>query len=150
MAKKKNDDRGYFPFFRSFYEAAAVLPDTDRLAFYDAITEYGLNGNIPPNLGGMAKALFVMAKPNLDNSRKQYLNGKKGGAPKDNRNAVKRPTINEVRAYCEEYAPNISADRFLEHCEAQEWKWRNPKIKDWRDELEVWRKSEISKKASNN
>ena len=72
-----------FVFFRSFYEAGQDLDDKSRLAFYDAIANYALN-HTEPTLQGIEKTCFTLIKPNLLNSKNQYLNGKKGGRPMTN------------------------------------------------------------------
>ena len=71
-------NRNRFTFFRSYYEAAETLPDDSRLELYDALLDYVLNGNMR-ELNGVAKTAFILMKPNLDNSIKQYKNGKEGG-----------------------------------------------------------------------
>lgn len=90
------EQRKSFPFFRSFFEGAKCLSKVDRLAFYDAIIEYGLN-DVEPNLKGSVQGFFEMAKPSLEKSRKLWENGckgaehgVKGGAPKGNQNARKQ------------------------------------------------------------
>lgn len=84
----------------SFYEAMKGLPDTERLSLYDSICEYSLNGKPPDNLSPMASSLFILMKPNIDSSNKRYRasveNGKKGGAPKGNKNAKKQPKNNQT------------------------------------------------------
>lgn len=79
----------------SFYEAMKVLPDLERLALYDSICEYSLNGKEPKGLSAFANSLFALMKPNIDSANKRYAasvaNGQKGGAPKGNQNARKQP-----------------------------------------------------------
>lgn len=75
------DKRGVV-FRPSFYEAIKPLPNEERLAMYDAVVKYGLEGELPV-LEGMLLSLFVLMKPNIDASQKKYSanieNGKKGG-----------------------------------------------------------------------
>ena len=68
MASDDNKVLKGFTFFRSYYEAALELPDKQRLAFYDAVIAYGLNGE-ESELTGLEKAMFSLTKPNLDASR---------------------------------------------------------------------------------
>lgn len=75
-------------FYRSFFEAISELPDEDQLAAYQAVVGYAMNG-IEPEVSGTAKAIFLMAKPQIDANNQRYANGKKGGAPKGNSNAQK-------------------------------------------------------------
>lgn len=98
-----------FMFFRSYYEGAKELDDTDRLALYDAIIEYALNDK-EPNISGVAKACFTFVKPVLDKSKSRAEAGRRGGqsnrkpedkqtsskeeAKSDNQEAIKDKGIN--------------------------------------------------------
>lgn len=73
-----SDRREGFLFYRSFYEAIHSLPKKDRLSAYEAVIEYALNGT-EPELSGAPAAVFTLAKPNLDASKRKAESGKKGG-----------------------------------------------------------------------
>ena len=83
-----------FVFYKSFYSAINELPNEYKLEVLEAIMEYNFNGIIP-ELTPVAKAMFLLMKPNIDNATQRYEasveNGKKGGAPKGNSNAKKQP-----------------------------------------------------------
>lgn len=88
--------RDSFVFYRSFYEALAGLEDSDRLACLDAICEYALDG-VEPGPKGIAFAVWLMAKPQIDKNNERYLNGKRGGRPSGNQTETKRkPSGNHV------------------------------------------------------
>lgn len=136
--------REYFPFFRSFEDAIADLDDGTQLALYRAIARYGLYGE-EPALTGLARCMWVLMRPNLQNSRKQYENGAKGGAPKGNSNARKwkRPTHEEVEDYCEERGFGEYAEPFFDYYESIGWaKPKNPKYKTWQDAADGWAERE--------
>ena len=65
-------------FYRSFYDSISVLSDDDRLAVYDALFGYALNG-VEPELSGTPLAMFMLMKPQIDANNRKYENGKKGG-----------------------------------------------------------------------
>lgn len=67
-------------FYRSFWEAIKKHPDPDKLESLTAIIEYGLN-DAEPEMDGVAAAMFLMAKPQIDANNKRYQNGTKGGRP---------------------------------------------------------------------
>jgi len=69
--------RDSFVFYRSFFEGVSLLPDKDKLEAYNAICEYSLNG-VEPELGGTAKAVFLLIKPQIDANTRRYQNGLKG------------------------------------------------------------------------
>ena len=95
-----NKVRDSFIFYRSFYEAVQELDEKDKIATYDAIISYALN-RVEPDVQGAAKAIFKMAKPQIDANQKRFLDGcegaehgAKGGAPKGNKNAAKKQPHN--------------------------------------------------------
>ena len=75
-------------FYRSWMEAVAELDPVTQGEVYRAIVIYGMNNEIPEGLSPVAKAMFIMAKPNIDANnakrRKNAENGAKGGRPKAN------------------------------------------------------------------
>lgn len=100
-------EKNSFIFFRSFYDSINALPEEMQLEVYRTICEYGFNG-IEPQENGIAKALFISIKPNMDNSSKKYEanieNGKKGGRPKKNTEENQNnPTETELKP---NYNPN--------------------------------------------
>ena len=94
---------------RSYYEAAVLLPDQDRLAFYDVILSYGLNGELPADIPPHIMALFIGIKPNIDRSVSRYKaaveNGKKGGRPRK-----EKPNKNQTQSQTK----NLNKDKDLE------------------------------------
>ena len=75
-------------FYRSFYEAIKEIPLGEQGVVYNAIYGYALDG-IEPELTGIAKAIFLLVKPQIDANNNRYENGKKGGKPKANQNETK-------------------------------------------------------------
>lgn len=67
-------------FYRSFWEAIKQLQEKERLESLTAILEYGLD-EIEPKSAGVASAMFLMAKPQIDANNRRYQNGTKGGRP---------------------------------------------------------------------
>lgn len=76
-------------FYRSFYEAIKELPAEEFRNAVVAIMEYGLNDS-EIDTSGVAKAILIMAKPQIDKNNKRYENGLRGGTkPKRNQNGTK-------------------------------------------------------------
>lgn len=75
-------ERAYFTFFKSFFDAINMLTDKAVQAdAYRVLCEYALTGE-EPDLSGVSDvvaAIFVMARPNIDTSRKKAESGKAGG-----------------------------------------------------------------------
>lgn len=70
-----------FKFFASYLEAACELNAKDRGDFLYAVVQYGINGEEVP-LKKSLRPLWLVVKPNLDNSRKYQISGEKGGKHK--------------------------------------------------------------------
>lgn len=94
-------------FYRSFYEAIKEIPLEEQGVVYNAIYGYALDG-IEPELTGVAKAIFLLVKPQIDANNAKYENGKKGGKPKSNQNVTKtepKPNQNETKV-----EPNVNVN----------------------------------------
>lgn len=74
-------ERASFIFYASFKKAAEQMSDRNRLAFYDAISRYGIEGKEPQNLNKTVLQCWLLVKPQLDSNNKKYEDGKKGGRP---------------------------------------------------------------------
>lgn len=83
-------------FYRSFYEAIKELSAEEFRNAVMAIMEYGLNDS-EIDTSGAAKAILIMAKPQIDKNNKRYENGLRGGTkPKQNQNETKlEPNLNQ-------------------------------------------------------
>lgn len=69
-------------FYRSFYEAIQNLPETEQVKAYTAIMEYALNG-LQLEIDGVAAAIFLLVKPQIDANNKRYENGKRPKAKRE-------------------------------------------------------------------
>ena len=81
-----------FVFYESFYSAFNRLDPTDKIELISVISEYGLYGKELPISSDRVGDFFVVIRPLLDASHRNYVNGKKGGRPKkiDKINGQKR------------------------------------------------------------
>lgn len=70
-----------FVMYRSFHEALKELSREQYGNVMYAINEYALDGVISQDLTGIEKAVFLMAKPQLDSNRQRRENGNQGGRP---------------------------------------------------------------------
>lgn len=68
-------------FYRSFRDAIKALPYEEQLKAIWALIDYGLDGTEPEGQG-MAQAVFIMARSQIDANNKRYEAGKKGGRPR--------------------------------------------------------------------
>ena len=72
----RTDLRDSVVFYRSFYDAIKNIPEVDQLKVYTAIMEYAMN-DVQPEIDGIALAIFLLVKPQIDANNKRYENGKK-------------------------------------------------------------------------
>ena len=72
------------PFYRSYWEAAKNLSDTDRLKVYDGIFSFAFEGK-EPLFEGISSCFWILSRPNIVKSLKKAAanveNGVKGGRP---------------------------------------------------------------------
>lgn len=84
-------------FYKGWSETTKGLPADARLEVYDAIVQYAFEGNVMEFVSPLAKVAFGFIKQEIDNdnrrqaeiSEKRRNAGKRGGAPKNNRNAIR-------------------------------------------------------------
>ncbi len=72
---KKKSDRNKFNFMKSFYEAVETLPEKDKSKMYEAIIKYSFEDDYQPHFKGTLSTVWILIKPILDNSFKQFQNG---------------------------------------------------------------------------
>lgn len=76
-------------------------------------------------------------------------NGKLGGRPKKeakskqtkSKTTANKPTIDEIKLYCEERKNNINAENFFDYYETRGWKLKTGIIKDWKACVRTWEKN---------
>lgn len=71
-----------FVFYRSFKEAIDKCPEEDRLAIYESIVSYALDGTPPEITGGAIRIVWPLIEPQLNANRDKRKAGRKGGAPR--------------------------------------------------------------------
>ena len=82
-----------FVMYRSFHEALKELTREQYGNVMYAINEYALDGKLTEDLSGIEKAVFLMAKPQLDANRQRRENGAQGGRPKKE---TQKPEVSEI------------------------------------------------------
>lgn len=95
--------------YRGFAESIKCYPVEEQLAALWAIIDYGLDGTEYEG-GGLARAAYISAKPQIDANNKRYLNAKKGGAPKGNQNARKQPETTKKQPKNNQNQANVNVN----------------------------------------
>ena len=71
-------------FYKSWFDALADIPAEDFKAAVMAMAAFGME-DIEPELSGIAKVIFTMARPTIERRKADSENGSKGGRPKQKR-----------------------------------------------------------------
>ena len=84
-------ERAGFTFYRSFRDVIDRIAPEEQLSLYKAIANYALDGTLPDvdSMGSSSSLCWMMIQPILQSGLTKYLNGKLGGAPEGNANALK-------------------------------------------------------------
>ena len=86
-------------FYSTFYTSAveAGFDTAERGVYFDGLLSYAFTGREPEFVNPVMRALFLVCKEQIDANIRKYKNavqagknGRKGGAPKGNKNARKR------------------------------------------------------------
>ena len=108
--------RDSFVFYRSFYEGLSALNDADRLACYDAIAKYGLDG--VADAEGVPAAVLALVKPILDANNRKVESGRKGGEANNKQSEAKPKQIEASKKQSEAKGKQTEANGKLnEKCE---------------------------------
>lgn len=61
-----------------------------------------------------------------------------GEGPKKPRSRMRKPTVEEIRAYCGERGNAVNAQQFFDFYESKGWKVGNSAMKDWKASVRTW------------
>lgn len=93
--------------WKSYIDAARYLPDAERLAYYDALFAYGIYEE-DPQLEGVAAAMFMLTKPNIDATIAKTVASKKATEARWNASETKatdkQTDATDMRSVCDDNA----------------------------------------------
>lgn len=87
------NDINSFTFYKNYYDIIKYLKDEDKLTMLNAILEYVFEDK-EPCLEGLNLGIWNNIKMPLNTTVNNIINGSKGGAPKGNKNALKKQPKN--------------------------------------------------------
>ena len=61
---------------------------------------------------------------------------------KDKNNRFQKPTVDEVKAYCEERNNNVDPEAFVDFYDSKNWMIGKNKMKDWKAAVRTWERSD--------
>lgn len=96
--------------------------------------ENNINNNIKEN-----NINIIQEKTNNSSNVSSSLE-KVNPSVKPKRETFRRPTIDEIREYCDSRNNGIDAERFFDFYESKGWKVGNTPMKDWKACVRTWEK----------
>lgn len=81
---------------------------------------------------------------NTDNNiyKEKDLSNKLDKSKEKTSNRFSPPTVEEVKAYCEERGNNVDAERFVDFYTMKNWMVGKNKMKDWRAAVRTWERDD--------
>ena len=150
MKKILNDG---FKMWANYLEAVDNFTKGDDAQFgrfMRIICNYGIYGEeLAEN--EIEKLFFTGIKSSINASIQNIKNGRKGGTVKNENNnsdsnTFKKPTLEEIKAYCEERKSNIDPSAFFDYYQRNGWVYGKNKtpIKDWKACVRTWERNDNS------
>ncbi len=72
------------------------------------------------------------------------MDDKSSSAPAKTVKRFEKPSLDEVKAYCQERHNSVNAERFVDYYEANGWKVGKNPMKDWKAAVRTWEKNGYS------
>lgn len=157
--KKKADRAGAYDAICA-YALYGTEPDLDSLSS-DAAVAFILS---KPNLDASRRKASSGRKGGMkkQTESKEEANGKQPGSEKEKEKEDEKekekeienecytpkpprfspPTVEEVRAYCQERKNGIDPQRFVDYYQARGWKLGKESMKDWKATVRTWERKE--------
>lgn len=131
------------------YGITGELPEDRSLAMFcigvsASVHKYDGRGGARDGAGRKSKESKNSKKSEFsENSYSTNININRNiNLKKDNINVIqkkfKKPTVDEVNAYCKERNNGISAEQFIDFYESKGWKIGNQPMKDWKAAVRTW------------
>jgi hypothetical protein len=143
MKKQLNDG---FKMWGNYLQAIDEFTKGDDAQFgrfMRIICNYGIYGEELAETE-IEKFFFTSVKKSIDASVTNIKNGKKGGA--GNTSTTEKfikPTLEEIKAYCEEIKSQIDPQEFLDHYQKNGWVYgkNETPVKDWKACVRTWERN---------
>ena len=101
-----------------------------------------------------ARALETNTPPTLPqrtaNAEKEIEKEKEIDTPKGVRKRFAPPTVEEVKAYCQERNNNVDAQKFVDFYESKGWMVGKNKMKSWQAAVRTWEREQTQRSRSRN
>lgn len=144
--------KAYFQYYETFENLVQKFKTAEeREKFRSYIINYGLHGEEPTEKLSEAMTIgFEVVKELIDDqihrreinraNREKKKKEETAADPEEKKEIkkFKKPTVEEVREYCNERNNNIDATQFINFYESKGWKIGNQSMKDWKAAVRTW------------
>lgn len=126
---------------KGLLEKKEVIENSVKFCHYRAKNFPGVGKKLPQggekiSLGGGEK---ISPYNNIDNNKEDNYIKERVSASR-----FSRPSLEEVKAYCEERGNSVDPEHFIDYYEANGWKVGKNSMKDWRAAVRNWEKRDNS------
>ena len=160
--------KAYFQYYETFENILEKIKDIEEREWLrKVIIQYGLHGTAPDTFNSEALEIaWTICKDLIDQQhhRREVNAANRAGknaepATNEENSAIEpqpeekpaqeiqekpkrknfvKPTVEEIRAYCEERKNGLDAQAFFDFYESKGWKVGAAKMKDWRASVRTW------------
>ena len=139
-------NKAYFQYYETFEVILDKIKDDEkRETLRRKIIDYGLYGTEPGELDEVCDMAWTLIKELIDQQRhrrdtnQQNATGKRKPEPvKKTEPKFKKPTVEEIAAYCKEKGYAIDAEHFRSYYEANGWRVGHNPMKSWEATCANW------------
>ena len=149
--------KAYFQYYETFENILEKIKDIEeREHMRKTIINYGLYGTLPAGLSELEEMAWTICKDLIDqqthrrevNAANRKKPQQEEPTPEKKPAAFVKPTVEEIRAYCEERKNGLDAQAFFDFYESKGWKVGAARMKDWRASVRTWEKRDAEEKKA--
>jgi len=134
--------KAYFQYYETFETILEKIKDeAARDHLRRLIINYGLYGTEPGNLSEIEDLAWTICRELIDQQQhRREVNTENASGPRKKPTAprMKKPTVEEIAAYCKAKGYHINAEHFYSYYEANGWKVGRNAMKSWQATCANW------------
>lgn len=96
------------------------------------------NGNVTRDITVTSRQRNGATKPNLTKPNHSVLTHTIYARAREDGCVFNKPTVNDIKSYCQEHNISIDANEFFDHYEANGWNIGKSPMQDWKAALRGW------------
>ena len=128
-----------------------IRSDRYHPSIYAELIQQPTDNQLTTNWQPTGNQMETEVRLGKDRLGKDRIEDSKGGensppAPTPSKRFTK-PTLEEVRAYCQERKNEVNAERFINYYDSNGWKVGKNPMKDWKAAVRTWEKNRFDKQG---